>query len=667
MAYSQAKMYDLGLPYFDQALNLASKTPDSGFPLFTYEAQLHAFVGLKHYDDAQQLIDKMLKEISTEHRSAWKAQTLFFAAQIGLARGDARGAVADLEQSIAICKAEGYQQLEADPETTLAELFKRQGNLERAEFFALQAATSSQASGDKWSLPERLQTLAQLQVARGKYAEADQTYDKASAFIDSALANSSTILEKTALIKASGSLYPEHFNLVVNHLHNPAKGYSMMEQVRGRISADLLTAGSRNSQKARDIEHSISMLQLQMMSAKALPDLNRLRTQMFTVEESRWITPGVSILKRQGQEAVSMDVVRQSLNSETAILEYVVGEERSDCLVLTRNGMRVVPLAAEAKIDGLVASYLKAVHDKLPAHQEARELFNALLRPILETGHEQNLVIIRDGQLHLLPFDALEDQSGAYVVESHTVAYAPSVTSYYLLGREAARSKGSVIPLLGVGGIPYSRAALKAISAGPPEKETALRDLPFSKQEVLDENDALSGKSTLLLEDLATEVEFKRAVQNHYGTIHIAAHGLANSPDPDNASLVLLPTPSAGEDGLLHASEIAMMHVDANLIVLSACDTAVGPIQGEEGISTLSNSFLLAGAKGVVSTLWSVQDQSSLFLMKQFYSRIAAGDPPGLALAKAKRKLLQQFAGAVLPYFWAGFTFEGTLGPKTSY
>ncbi len=90
MAYSQAKMYDLGLPYFDQALNLASKTPDSGFPLFTYEAQLHAFVGLKHYDDAQQLIDKMLKEISTEHRSAWKAQTLFFAAQIGLARGDAR-------------------------------------------------------------------------------------------------------------------------------------------------------------------------------------------------------------------------------------------------------------------------------------------------------------------------------------------------------------------------------------------------------------------------------------------------------------------------------------------------------------------------------------------------------------------------------------------------
>ena len=200
MAYSEAKMYALGLPYFDQALDLARKTPDSGFPLFTYEAQLHAFVGLEHYDEAQLLIDKMLKEISLEHRTAWKAQTLFFAAQIALARGNVRGAVADLEQSVAICKAEGYQQLQADPETTLAEVFRRQGNLEKAEFFALQSATSSQASGDKWSLPQRLQTLAELQVAQGKYVEADQTYDKASAFIDSALANSSSILEKTALI-----------------------------------------------------------------------------------------------------------------------------------------------------------------------------------------------------------------------------------------------------------------------------------------------------------------------------------------------------------------------------------------------------------------------------------------------------------------------------------
>jgi CHAT domain-containing protein len=101
--------------------------------------------------------------------------------------------------------------------------------------------------------------------------------------------------------------------------------------------------------------------------------------------------------------------------------------------------------------------------------------------------------------------------------------------------------------------------------------------------------------------------------------------------------------------------------------VLSACDTAVGPIQGEEGISTLSNSFLLAGARAVISTLWSVDDTSSLFLMQQFYSRVAAGCSPALALTHAKREMLHKYGNAALPFYWAGFTFEGVPGPLTSH
>jgi CHAT domain-containing protein len=271
------------------------------------------------------------------------------------------------------------------------------------------------------------------------------------------------------------------------------------------------------------------------------------------------------------------------------------------------------------------------------------------------------MIIVRDGQLHLLPFDALENQAGQCVVESQTVVYAPSATSYYLLHREAGRPTGSMVPLLGLGGIQYSSVALRQINFGQSQSKGTLSDLPYSKEEVLAASAELGGKNDLLLEEHATELDFKSAMRNHYGTVHIAVHGFANSTDPDDASLVMLPSPKAGEDGLLHASEISMMHVDANLIVLSACDTAVGPIQGEEGIATLSKSFLLAGAKGVVSTLWSVQDQSSLFLMKQFYSRIAAGDSAGVALAKAKRAMLQQFSGSALPYFWAGFTYEGVL------
>jgi CHAT domain-containing protein len=659
MGLVQAKMYDRALPYFNNALEIAKKTPDSGYPIFTYEAQLEALIGLKRYDDAQRLADAMLKQISATYRTGPQAELLPFAARIALARGDVQRAVEDLRQSIAICKAAGYQQTQAEPEAILAEVFRNEGDLSRAEYFAAQAAADTQASGDKWSIPQRLQILAQLQVAQGKYIQADRTYDRASAFIDSGLANSSSVLEKTSLIRASGSLYPEHFSLVASRLNNPEKAYAIVEQVRGRVAADLLMSGSLDSQNAKRIEHTISSLQLQMMSANSIEDVNRLRNQIFTAEEARWISPGVNILKRKAEETIPIERVRRSLDSSTAILEYVVAEPRSYCLVISRDSFHVVPLAGESRIDELETAYLKAVRGKLPAHLEARELFHALLRPIPETTHKQNLVIVPDGQLHLLPFGALENSSGTYVIESHLVVYAPSVTGFYLLSQETAHAGMSLQPLLGVGGIPYAQAPLRPVSLLRGPERSNLGDLPYSKQEVLDANSAIGGNNELLMGESATESAFKRAADRRQGTIHLAVHGFANDPDPDQASLALLPDPAAGEDGFLHASEIAMMHLNANLVVLSSCDTAVGPIEGEEGISTLSNSFLLAGARAVVSTLWPVEDTSSLFLMKRFYSGIAAGHSPALALAEAKREMLHNFGKAAVPYHWAGFTFEG--------
>jgi CHAT domain-containing protein len=233
------------------------------------------------------------------------------------------------------------------------------------------------------------------------------------------------------------------------------------------------------------------------------------------------------------------------------------------------------------------------------------------------------------------------------------------VTGFYLLSQETARAGMSLQPLLAVGGIPYAKAPLSPISLIRGPNSSKLGDLPYSKQEVLDANSAIGGNNELLMGESATESAFKRAAGRRHGTVHLAVHGFANDPDPDQASLALLPDPAAGEDGLLHASEIATMHLNANLVVLSSCDTAVGPIEGEEGISTLSNSFLLAGARAVISTLWPVEDASSLFLMKRFYSGIAAGHSPALALAEAKREMLHNFGKAAVPYHWAGFTFEG--------
>jgi CHAT domain-containing protein len=663
-ALIEAKMYDQAIAYFAQALQLAKQNPDLGYPFFTQEAQIEAVIGLKQYDEAQHLVDVFIQESSRKYTtSAPQAEILPIAARIAMARGNVQLAIDDLRRSIAICKAGGYQQSEAQPEAMLSEIYRGRGDLVQAEHFAAEAARTSQLSGDRWALPERLRTLAQIQELRGEYMQADRTYQKAGDFIDTGLANSSSVLEKTALINASGSLFPEHFALVTTRLRNTDRAYSILEQVRGRVTADLLMSGSANSPNAKEIERKIATLQLQMTSARSSGDVTRLRDQIFLTEEMRWITPGVSILKHKTQEVVPLERIRGSLDSSTAVLEYVLAEPHSYCLVITRGNAIIVPLPGEAHIDLLAAAYLEAARSRLPAHVEATRLYEALLKPLAAIQDKTRLVIVPDGQLHRIPFEALEDPSGAYVLDTHVVAYAPSATALYLLARDSDRSTTSMRPLLGVGGIPYAGTKYRVIGFSEQDGLEAIKDLNYSKQEILSASAALGGhNNNLLLGQDATEAAFKRGVQRQHGTIHIAAHVIAKDPNPDNAAIILLPDPAAGEDGLLHATEIATMHLNANLAVLSACDTAAGPIQGEEGISTLASSFLLAGAKSVVSTLWSADDSSSLFVMQQFYSRVASGENAAVALTDAKRQMLKTFGrSAALPFYWAGFKYEGPV------
>ena len=125
--------------------------------------------------------------------------------------------------------------------------------------------------------------------------------------------------------------------------------------------------------------------------------------------------------------------------------------------------------------------------------------------------------------------------------------------------------------------------------------------------------------NTLLLGKEATETAFKKSVNHRI--IHLAVHAIANNTSPDRAALVLLSDPQHGEDGSLYPSEIVQLPLDADLVVLSACDTAVGPIEGEEGISTLARAFLLAGTRTVVSTLWTIDDDSTLVFDEGFLCR----------------------------------------------
>jgi len=657
----ESKMYEPALPYFDKALKIANATPDSGYPFFIYVSRLQALIGLNQLDAAQALARNMLIYTREKHRAAQEPVVLILAARIARARHDNTTALSTLEESLPLSKAAGLLRALAEAQSLLAEIYREQGDLPRAAHFGALAAASTQASGDIWSVPERLQTLAELEISRGAYAEADRVYDRAAAFIDSTIGNLSGVLDKTALIRASSDLYSQHFCLIAQHFNNPGKAFSIVEQVRGRVTTDVLMAGAVTSEEAKESERTISQLQLKLMAARSTAEVRSIRDQIFVAEQSRWIAPDVSILKARAHASIGVERVEKSLSPSAVILEYVVADPKSYCLVISHGGSHIVPLASGEHINALVATYLKAIKTRQQARAEGRQLYDVLLRPIPEAAQKETLVVVRDGRLHLVPFEGFVDKSGRYIVETHTVIYEPSATSYYLLGRERRHPHTFGRALFAVGGVPYNPSQLKQASLTRGYDANELSDLPASRDEVLAAEAAIHDPTdTLLLGSKATETALKRADLAQYRIIHLAVHAFASNVDPNRSALVLLSDPAAGEDGFLQASEIVQLHLNADLVILSACDTAIGPIEGEEGIATLSRAFLLAGAKAVVSTLWSIDETYSLAVITHFYRHLAAHEPAAAALTEGKRDTLREFGPAAAPYYWAGFMFEGT-------
>ena len=661
------KTYEQALPYLDKALQIALATPDSGYPFLTYEQRLDALIGLKQFGAAQALAADILKHARDLHRPAHESQVLIQISHLALAQGQYTTALSVLEQSLPLSQKAGLVRHMGTAQSLLADIYRQQGDLPKAEHFAALAAASIQTSGDISSVPECLQTLAEIETKQGAYSEADRTYDRAAAFVDSTIGNLTGVLDKTALINASSELYSQHFCLIAQHFNDPAKAFSIIEQVRGRITTDLLLAGAVTPQEARREERTISQLQLKLMAARSTAEVRNIRDQIFMAEQSRWVTPDVNILKARAHETIGVGRIERSLSPSTSILVYVVADPQSYCLVISHDGSRIVPLPSRERINRLIAIYLKAVKAKQPARDEGSQLYDVLLRPVAEVAQRETLVIIPDGPLHLVPFEGFVNDSGRYLVETHTVIYEPSATAFYLLTQIRRQSHTFAHEFLGVGGIPYDPTELKQASLTRGYDANELSNLPASKDEVLAAEAAIHDPTdTLLLGSKATESAFKRAGLAQYRIIHLAVHGFASNEDPNNSALVLLSDPAAGEDGFLHASEIVQLRLNADLVVLSACDTAIGLLEGEEGVAALSRAFLLAGAKAVVSTLWSINDEYSLVVMTHFYEHLAAHEPTAEALTHAKRDTVQEFGPTVAPYYWAGFIFDGADDRATS-
>ena len=364
--------------------------------------------------------------------------------------------------------------------------------------------------------------------------------------------------------------------------------------------------------------------------------------------------------------------IQDSLKSDETLLEYVLEEPNSFCFRLhVRPQTCEAPPAGRKQIEKLVQRYVDEVRAKEAGVEEAKQLHAFLVQPIPETSTGKRFIVVPDGILNLLPFEALRNTEGQYLLTSDVISYAPSATVLDALRRGDKRQEAPR-PFLGVGDVAYDNqgGAGKRILASETLRGRFVRgfadfvgmplhDLPQTREEVESISRIVGKDAETLYGANATESAFKKEPLKEFRVLHLAVHGFADPQYPERSALVLGADPKAGEDGLLQVREIKKLRLNAELTTLSACDTGVGKLQGEEGVSDLAEAFLAAGAKTVVASLWSADDTFASALMERFYQRLALGEETSSALRGAKLDLLTKYGEQVSPFYWAAFVAIG--------
>ncbi|MBZ5658075.1 MAG: hypothetical protein LAO56_22670, partial [Acidobacteriia bacterium] len=290
-------MGDAATQYANRAIALADANPDSGYPIIAHQARLSAMVQAGQIGAAQEELKKVLDRPEAQASDDQLSELNSTASQIARSQGDMTGAIAYLSEALRHAEIVGNTHTIPQYQSDLSDLYRMSGNLSQAEALARGAAESAQALGYIPLIPKLLNVLAQIQVSRKEYAEADQTYDRAATIQDVMIGNADSALGKTALIKGVGDLYAKQFALIAEHGGDPAKAFTVVEQARGRVMTDLLMSGDKTSPESLATEKEIARLRLKLTEARSDKDTEELRDQIFLAEQSRSVTPEVSILK----------------------------------------------------------------------------------------------------------------------------------------------------------------------------------------------------------------------------------------------------------------------------------------------------------------------------------------------------------------------------------
>jgi len=485
------------------------------------------------------------------------------------------------------------------------------------------------------------------------------------------------------------------FAHLIFHTVERAKARAFLENLRESRVDIRERLDQKLKKEERDLNKKISSIMMELsqgdLSEKRRKELlmnlrHREDEYMRLISKMRVETPEVANLVSP-QPCQVKTIQEKLLDEETVLIEYFLGKKNSFLIFITNTDLRVHSLPSRDSIEKSIKGYLKIISQSpkeefkgtLAAERVYKELLSLVdkIIPVLV----ENLIIVPDGILYYLPFETLifsfHGGSGKkkYLIEEYNITYTPSSSSLLFLLDNTKRRKFTK-GLLAFGNPSYNFTSTSN-NEGNKSYIQVLKELyssqgfdcfplPYSQTEIQNISQYFPKKKrNIYLEREANEDIVKKITLKDYQVIHFACHGFFDENFPFRSALVLALDKSTDEDGFLQVREIYNLRMQADLIVLSACQTGIGKLEKGEGILGLPRTFFYAGARSVVSTLWKVEDKTTANFMNFFYKFLSQGRDKARAMKLAKLEMIDSKYSH--PFYWGAFILNGDYSSKLRF
>lgn len=690
---------------FQDALSTWENAGDPSRVAFTLIGLAEVLTDTERLDEAQSTLERALALAGDEPDN--RARVLAEMAEIHARRSDHGSAKEALEESLRLFRELGERRSEAAVLIRLGLLQNALQPVDALELFAQAAALNA-----RLGLRE-IEAAVHIGVAGahrrlGDLDEARQSAEQAITLIEELRSLPKGTDSRSSFFATKQDYYDFYIDLLMemsrreHSQHHEATALAASERSRARSLLDTL-AGSgidfrwENADpwlaRERQIEHRIESLyfrRTQLLEtgrdpdavARLQGDLRELLRDLDEIRgEIRHRDPARAAFT-QSEPLQVAEIQSQVLDGDTLLLEYHLGAARSFVWAVTADSIATVELPGRSELERSAewAYRLMSVPREHRTRYAGRleealqKLGDQLIRPVADRLVKSRLLIAAEGALQYVPFAALPSRPQRPLVADHEIVSIPSASTLALLRRRPelrdATAKSVAIladPIFGPNDprAPSFGSAAGGATAGTRDvgNQQLFARLPFSRLEAeyIQARAGTEGNLLALGYDATGQIVADGSL-SRYPYIHFATHSVVDNEIPELSSLILSQIDSRGnrrEDGFFRMHQVYQMHLQAELVTLSACRTAAGKSLAGEGLVGWTQGFMYSGAKRVLVSLWSVDDQATAELMGALYADLLNEDLPAATALRKAQNAIRSRPEWRSPYYWAAFVLQG--------